>query len=62
MLHARNTAARNLHNLGATQADIAAILGHKKLSTTARYLHSSDDRKTAIMERLAVVVSGEAAG
>lgn len=48
----RHTAASRLHILGATQADIAAILGHKQLSTTARYLHSSDDRKAVMLERL----------
>lgn len=48
----RHTAASNLHSLGASQADIAAILGHKQLSTTARYLHSSHGRSAEMLERL----------
>ena len=53
----RHTAASNLHMLGATQADIAAILGHKQLSTTARYLHSSEDRRAVMLERLSEALS-----
>ena len=48
----RHTTGSYLAMHGASNAEIAAVLGHKSLSMVKRYSHISEDHSTGILERM----------
>ncbi len=48
----RHTAASYLAMSGATLTDIAHILGHRKLATTLRYAHLTEDHRSEVVRRM----------
>ena len=42
---------------GAQAAEIMAALGHRKLSTSQRYIHYAEDARAALAERAAAFIS-----
>ncbi len=53
-LHAlRHSLASHLAMDGASSAELMAVLGHKQISTTLRYLHFAEQAKSALAERAA---------
>lgn len=56
----RHTFGTELASRGADVETIRELMGHKDISTTQRYLHTTRDRKRAAVERLAPVGSHRA--
>jgi integrase len=57
-LHAlRHSGATNLQALGVPLADIGALLGHRSVLSTARYIHSSPRRQHAAIEQLGMALA-----
>lgn len=52
----RHTVGSMSHKAGLSQREIAALLGHKQLSTTERYLHGHDGDDARAAERVAEVM------
>lgn len=53
-LHAlRHSLASHLAMDGASSAELMAVLGHKQISTTLRYVHFAEQAKSALAERAA---------
>jgi integrase len=48
----RHTKATAMHEAGATLRDIQIVLGHKQLETTARYVHSSEQRLAEVQRKV----------
>lgn len=54
----RHTAGSLAHMAGATQKEIAEMLGHKQLTTTERYLHGAAGSKGRTVSTLGNVITG----
>lgn len=53
----RHTAGSLAHMAGATQKEIAEMLGHSQLSTTERYLHAGNGAKARTSNKLADIIT-----
>jgi len=47
----RHTCASDLIEAGVSLPEVQRILGHSSISSTVRYLHTSDPQRRAAMER-----------
>lgn len=54
----RHTVGSLGHRAGLTQREIADLLGHKQMHTTARYINSADEYKRETADRWGSVVAG----
>lgn len=54
----RHTVGSLGHRAGMSQREIADLLGHKQLATTARYINSADEHKRATADRWGSVLGG----
>ncbi len=53
----RHSLATHMAMQGAQAAEIMAALGHRKLSTSQRYIHYAEDARAALAERAAAFIS-----
>ena len=55
----RHTTGSYIAMQGASNAEIAAVLGHKSLSMVKRYSHISEDHSTGILEKMNQSIFGD---
>jgi site-specific recombinase XerD len=54
----RHTVGSYAHRAGASQRDVADLLGHKQMSTAARYIHGPASEKHANAARASGAILG----
>jgi site-specific recombinase XerD len=54
MRHYRRTCAKLCRKAGGELEQVQALLGHEDLSTTARYLNSTQDIQHAVNDRISL--------
>jgi len=54
----RHSLATHMAMQGAQAAEIMTALGHRKITTSARYIHYAEDARKAVAEKAASIVTG----